>query len=43
MTGTAEIPGFGAPALPGLPQGSVVMIENGIETVVHLGTGHAPA
>jgi probable phosphoglycerate mutase len=29
--------------LPGLPQGSLVMIENGLETIVHLGTGRAPA
>ncbi|QNA85691.1 histidine phosphatase family protein [Sphingomonas sp. So64.6b] len=43
MTGADEITGFGAPALPGLPQGSVVKIEHGIESVVHLGTGHAPA
>jgi probable phosphoglycerate mutase len=43
MTGAADIAGFGAPALPGLPQGSVVKIEGGAETVVHLGTGHAPA
>ncbi|MES2057971.1 MAG: histidine phosphatase family protein [Pseudomonadota bacterium] len=43
MTGAAEIAGFGAPALPGLPQGSVTMIEQGVETIVHLGTGHAPA
>jgi broad specificity phosphatase PhoE len=43
MTGAADIPGYGAPALPGLPQGSVVRIEGGIETIVHSGTGHAPA
>jgi probable phosphoglycerate mutase len=43
MTGSADIPGYGAPALPGLPQGSVVRIEGGIETIVHSGTGHAPA
>ena len=43
MTGAAEIPGYGAPAAPGLPQGSVVLIERGIETTVHRGTGHAPA
>lgn len=43
MTGAAPIAGFDAPALPGLPQGSVTMIERGMERVVHLGTGHAPA
>ena len=43
MTGAAEIPGYGAPAAPGLPQGSVVMIDGGVETIVHRGTGHAPA
>jgi probable phosphoglycerate mutase len=30
---------FGAPIAPGLPQGSVVMIENGVEHVVVTGTG----
>lgn len=43
MTGADPIEGFGAPALPGLPQGSVTMVERGVERVVHLGTGHAPA
>ncbi|MBX9796463.1 histidine phosphatase family protein [Sphingomonas sp.] len=43
MTGMAPVPGFGAPAARGLPQGSVVMIERGVEQVVHLGTGRAPA
>lgn len=43
MTGMPEIPGLGAPAAPGLTQGSVVMIERGVETIVHLGTGYAPA
>lgn len=43
MTGAADVPGFDAPAAPGLPQGSVVMIDRGIESVVHLGLGHAPA
>jgi probable phosphoglycerate mutase len=33
----------GAPVLPGHPQGTVTVIESGIERVVHLGTGHAPA
>lgn len=33
----------GAPVLPGHPQGSVSMIANGVETLVHRGTGYAPA
>ncbi len=43
MTGAPAVPGYGAPAAPGLPQGSVVLIERGVETIVHRGTGHAPA
>lgn len=43
MTGGADLPGYGAPALPGLPQGSLVQIERGVETVLHRGAGHAPA
>ena len=43
MTGVADTLGYGAPAAPGLPQGSVVLIEGGHETVVHRGAGHAPA
>lgn len=43
MTGAANLPGYDAPAAPGLPQGSVVLIERGVESVVHLGAGHAPA
>lgn len=39
MTGVDDIAGFDAPALPGLPQGSVVMIADGVERIVHLGTG----
>ncbi len=42
MTGAPDDP-CGAPVLPGHPQGTVTMIERGRETVVHLGTGHAPA
>lgn len=42
MTG-APLDGCGAPVLPGNPQGTVTMIERGVETIVHLGTGHAPA
>ena len=43
MTGAADVAGFDAPALPGLPQGSVTMIARGVERIVHRGTGQAPA
>lgn len=43
MTGRADHPDWGAPIADGLPQGSLVMIEGGAETLVHRGTGHAPA
>ncbi|MGY2734200.1 histidine phosphatase family protein [Sphingomonas sp. UYP23] len=43
MTGFANLDGYGAPAAPGLPQGSVVLIERGAESIVHRGAGHAPA
>jgi probable phosphoglycerate mutase len=43
MTGADLLSPFGAPIAPGLPQGSVVKVEGGVETVVHRGTGHAPA
>ena len=43
MTGLPLWPSLGAPAARGLPQGSLVMIERGVETVVHRGGGHAPA
>jgi len=33
----------GVPIARGLPQGSLVLIENGQESVAHLGTGRAPA
>lgn len=39
----APVDACGAPILPGHPQGTVTMIERGVERVVHLGTGHAPA
>ena len=42
MQGLAPLAEVGAPAAPGLPQGSVVMIEGGVERVFHLGTGQAP-
>ncbi len=39
MTGQDILPHFGAPAAPDLPQGSIVLIEGGVETVVHRGIG----
>ena len=42
MTG-APVDRCGAPVLPGHPQGTVTMIERGVETVIHLGAGRAPA
>ena len=39
MTGGPVIERFGAPAAGHLPQGSLVMIERGVETIVHLGGG----
>lgn len=39
LLGLDPLPGFGAPVAPGLPQGSVVMIERGHESVVVAGTG----
>ena len=43
MTGGQLLADYGAPIADQLPQGSVVMIENGVETVIHRGSGHAPA
>lgn len=43
MTGQDMHPEFATPVAPGLSQGSVAMIEGGVETVIHTGTGHAPA
>jgi probable phosphoglycerate mutase len=43
MTGLAPHPDWSAPIAPGLPQGSLVLVEQGRESVVHRGTGHAPA
>ena len=43
MTGAPVDPVLGAPVAPGLPQGSVTLVENGHATVPHLGTGFAPA
>jgi probable phosphoglycerate mutase len=42
MRGLPVDPALGAPLAPGLPQGSVALIERGRETVAHLGGGHAP-
>jgi glucosyl-3-phosphoglycerate phosphatase len=43
MTGRDVMPQFDAPVAPDLPQGSVVRIEDGGETVVHTGTGRSAA
>lgn len=45
MTEAPVHPAYAVPIRPGLPQGSIVVIEGGAETVAHLGTGtgHAPA
>lgn len=45
MTARDAMPQFDAPVAPDLPQGSIVMIEKGEETVVHTGSGRdsAPA
>ena len=39
LTFAPHVAGFAAPALRGLPQGSVVEIHDGVERIVHLGTG----
>ena len=39
LTGAEPIPECGAPVAPPLPQGSVVCIEKGVETVIGRGTG----
>ncbi|WP_116237309.1 histidine phosphatase family protein [Parasphingopyxis lamellibrachiae] len=39
LLGLESLPGYGAPVAPSLPQGSVVMVENGKETLVVEGTG----
>lgn len=43
MLGLEPMAEFGAPVAAGLPQGSIAMIENGVEQLFHLGTGRAPA
>lgn len=42
MIGLPDHPDIGAPAADGLPQGSLVMIAGGVETIIHQGGGHAP-
>ena len=39
LTGQDVLPQFAAPVAPALPQGSIAMIEQGVETLVHLGMG----
>jgi glucosyl-3-phosphoglycerate phosphatase len=43
ITGLDVEPRWSAPIAPSLPQGSMIVIEDGVEQVVHLGGGHAPA
>ncbi len=43
MTGLPDDPKLSAPIAAALPQGSVVMIEGGRETLLHRGAGRAPA
>lgn len=43
MTGAPVDPLLAAPIAPGLPQGSVTLVENGRASVPHRGTGFAPA
>lgn len=43
MTGAPVDPMAGVPVASNLPQGSVVLIEDGVERVAQLGTGHTPA
>ncbi len=43
MTALPDDAELGAPIAAGLPQGSVVMIAGGRETVIHRGSGCAPA
>lgn len=41
LTGCDALPEVGAPVAPRLPQGTIVMIENGRETVIHRGSGES--
>ncbi len=42
MTGLADHPAIAAPAAPSVPQGSLVMIAGGVESLIHRGSGFAP-
>lgn len=39
MTSAGAVPAYDAPAVAGLPQGSIVQVEQGVETIVHRGSG----
>jgi probable phosphoglycerate mutase len=41
LTGLNTLPGFDAPVAPNLPQGSIALIQRGVETTVHTGSGAA--
>jgi probable phosphoglycerate mutase len=43
LTGLPDDPAHGAPIAPPLPQGSIALVAAGVETIVHRGTGQAPA
>lgn len=43
LSGLPDHPAIGAPAAASVPQGSLVMIAGGVETIIHRGTGLAPA
>ncbi|RYY42298.1 MAG: histidine phosphatase family protein, partial [Sphingomonadales bacterium] len=43
MTSDEILPQFAAPVALDLPQGSIVRIEKGVESVVHWGTGRSAA
>ncbi|WP_448659431.1 histidine phosphatase family protein [Sphingomonas sp. CJ99] len=43
LTGLTEEPRYRAPIAPGLPQGSIAMVQGIRETIVLRGTGSAPA
>lgn len=42
LTGAPRQPDIGAPMAPGLPQGSITMIADAREIVIHTGLGRAP-
>lgn len=39
MMRAEPVPGYGVPVAQGLPQGSIVLVERGVETIVHRGSG----